>query len=54
MLAHEEDLVITADGAEWLSLRAPRQMTAILHEDATSPLGGVADVCSALMRDMAL
>ena len=32
MIVHEENIVITATGAEWLSRRAPREMIPILFE----------------------
>ena len=34
MLVHEEDIVVTEDGAEWLSDRAPIKMTSILDGNA--------------------
>mmetsp|Transcript_41687 Transcript_41687/g.94193 ORF Transcript_41687/g.94193 Transcript_41687/m.94193 type:complete len:114 (+) Transcript_41687:590-931(+) len=55
MLAHEEDIVITEQGARWLSLRAPRKMLEIhvLHEDPTiSTLDSMDDVIGALLKGM--
>eukprot|EP00327_Prymnesium_parvum_P037083 CAMPEP_0195622952 /NCGR_PEP_ID=MMETSP0815-20121206/16488_1 /TAXON_ID=97485 /ORGANISM="Prymnesium parvum, Strain Texoma1" /LENGTH=71 /DNA_ID=CAMNT_0040763785 /DNA_START=111 /DNA_END=326 /DNA_ORIENTATION=+ len=33
MLAHEENVLITAEGPQWLSLRAPRTMQSILEAE---------------------
>lgn len=33
MIVHEEDIVVTEDGAEWLSDRATRKMVSILDGD---------------------
>ena len=36
MIVHEEDIVVTEEGAEWLSDRATKQMIPILDGDAAS------------------
>ena len=38
MIVHEEDIVITENGAEWLSDRAPKKMVSILDGDVDSAM----------------
>ena len=60
MLAHEEDIAITADGATWLSLRAPREMIVLLPDapqqpdGADEPLAALGALCESLIRDLGL
>jgi Xaa-Pro dipeptidase len=55
MLAHEEDIAITDEGAVWLSHRAPRQMPVILSEsNDADPMPELHALCDGLMRDLDL
>ena len=60
MLANEEDIAITADGATWLSLRAPREMIVLLPDapqqpdGADEPLAALGALCESLIRDLGL
>lgn len=58
MLAHEEDIAITEQGAVWLSLRAPREMAVILpdaaHAEQNDALRALPVLCSALRRELQL
>ena len=56
MIAHEEDIAITEDGAVWLSLRAPRTMPTILDDEpgAPDPLQTLPELCMTLSRALEL
>ena len=50
--AHEEVVVVTADGARYLSRRAPRQMPALLEADGgDEPLGALPRLCAQLAAE---
>ena len=57
MIAHEEDIAITEDGAAWLSLRAPREMAVVLPDAAHTSedaLRALPALCIMLERDLEL
>lgn len=57
MIAHEEDIAITEEGAAWLSLRAPREMAVVLPDAAHTSedaLRALPALCIMLERDLEL